>query len=141
MRMKVGQLENVSITGDSALFSLNPEIYSLSAVFSAAYVLCDKAFIMLDGHPQDEILVEIIPKNGFELKKLVEDFNEELINQSVYEAREDVYKDFRKAIMEKLLLPSQYEKYAENVIVDKVVPVTRQKIHKEDGEKIAANKT
>lgn len=118
--MKIGQLQNIEIKDNSALISINPEIYSLSAIFSAAYVMCDKAFIMIDGHPAEEILVEISPKKGSELMPLVEEFNDELINYIVYEVRDERHRELRNAIVQKLLLPKEAGEYADRFQVKKV---------------------
>ena len=45
-----------------ALISINPKIYPLDVVYSAVYILLDKAYIVIDGDPEEEIIVEIRSK-------------------------------------------------------------------------------
>ncbi len=65
-----------------ALVALNPKIFSLPVIFSAAYVLLDRTFIVIDG-TSDQIVVSLQPKEGKNLRELVEMFNNQLINYSV----------------------------------------------------------
>ena len=87
------------------VFSINPKIYSLDIVYSAAYILIDKAFIILDGDPEKEIKVEIRKKKPEqELKDLVRDFNEELLNYAVYKVQSEKNKNIREMILQRVLL-------------------------------------
>jgi len=66
-----------------ALVSVNPKIYSLGVVFSAAYVMLEKAFVAIDGNPNENIIVSLRPKKGKALERLAQQFNEQLINFAV----------------------------------------------------------
>ena len=133
--MKIGQLENVEIKNNTALVSINPKIYSLSAIFSAAYCLCDKAFILIDGHPAEEVLVELSPKNNSELMPILESFAEELINYVVYEIRDERNLELRNSIIEKLLISNKYEKYSKSVEIVSVEPAKTEHNSKIDNKK------
>jgi len=89
-----------------ALFSVNPKIYSLAVVYSACYILLDRAYIFLDGDPTVEILVEIRKKEkiGESLKKLTYDFSSELINYAVYDKQSEKNRDIRETILKKIIL-------------------------------------
>ena len=76
--MKIGQLKNIEIEDNSALITINPEIYPLSAIFTAAYCMCDKAYMLIDGSPAEEIFVEITPKDNTEPIKLVQEYSGQL---------------------------------------------------------------
>ncbi|MAG21918.1 MAG: hypothetical protein CL943_01250 [Candidatus Diapherotrites archaeon] len=65
------------------LLSINPKIYSLGVVFSAAYVLLEKAFIVVDGNPEEQLVVSLQPKKGKNLTELANEFNQQLINFAV----------------------------------------------------------
>ena len=43
---------------------MNPKIYPIDVVYAAAYVMIDRAFIILDGDPKEEIKVEIRKKKN-----------------------------------------------------------------------------
>lgn len=62
------------------IVSVNPKIYSLDVVYSAAKGFLDKAYLVIDGDPKNEIIVEIKPKKkASDLETLGRDFNNELI--------------------------------------------------------------
>jgi His-Xaa-Ser system protein HxsD len=64
-------------------FWLNTKTYPLEAIYSAAYVFLDRAYIYLDGDPKKEIMVSLkgktkLTKKG--LENLVGEFHNELLN-------------------------------------------------------------
>ena len=66
-----------------ALVSVNPKIYSLGVVFSAAYVLLEKAFVVIDGNPDEQVIVSLRPKKGRGIRAIADEFNEQLVNFAV----------------------------------------------------------
>ena len=65
---------------------VNPKLYSLEAVYGAAYVFLDKAYLRLDGNPEKEITVQIKSKENLNkkgLENLAGDFLNELLNYSL----------------------------------------------------------
>ena len=99
--------ENIIIKEDKALLKLNPRIYHPDVVRSSAYILMDKADIFLDEDAVGNITAEIIPKEGQQVKQLVEQFNQELLNYSVYKAHSEKNKDLREAILKRVLLTNE----------------------------------
>lgn len=88
-----------------ALFAINPQIYPLELVYSASYIMIDKAFIILDGDPQQKILVEIRKKKPEQnIRDLVTEFNEELLNYAVYQIQSEKNRDIREIILQRVLL-------------------------------------
>lgn len=88
--------------------SVNPKIYPLHIVYSAAYVFLDKAFVNIEGNPEEDILVTIIPKDlKTNLEALGRDFNNELINYAVFSTRYGLTKQIREKIVEKLVEASK----------------------------------
>jgi len=101
---KLGNIEIDDVNG-FAVFSINPEIYPLELVYSAAYIMIDKAFIILDGDPDKEILVEIRKKTEDQnLNELVREFNEELLNYATYKTQTEKNKGIREMILQRVLL-------------------------------------
>lgn len=92
-----------------AALSINPDIFALEVMYSAAYVLMDKAYFMFSGDPSEEIQVEIIPKEekDVDLKKVALKFNNEMINYSAYAIQASRNKEIRAAIIEKALGTNQ----------------------------------
>ena len=103
--METNALGNIELKEDFALFTVNPRIYPLDIVYSAAYIMIDKAFIVLDGDPEKEIKIEIRKKKKEqELKTLVQEFNEELLNYAVYKVQSEKNKVLREKILQRVLL-------------------------------------
>jgi len=86
------------------IISVNPKIYSLPIVYSAAYVFLDKAYVILDGDPKEEILVKLRPKKGQDLETLGREFNNELLNYAFYAVQSERTKSIRNAIVQRALL-------------------------------------
>ncbi len=64
-------------------FWLNTKTYPLEAIYSAAYVFLDRAYIFLDGDPEKEIIVSLKAKKPLtqkELENLKGEFHNELLN-------------------------------------------------------------
>lgn len=80
-------VENIKINkrDNAVIVSVNPSIYPLEVVYSAAYMFLDKVYVFIDGNTDKEILVKLKPKNkGEDLEELAGLFNNELVNYSVY---------------------------------------------------------
>jgi His-Xaa-Ser system protein HxsD len=102
---KANKLGNIEIGEDCAVFSVNPKIYPLDIVYRAAYIMIDKAFIILDGDPEESIKIEIRKKKQEqELHELVKEFNEELLNYSVYKVQSEKNAVLRETILQRVLL-------------------------------------
>lgn len=98
-------LGNIEMQQDHAVFSVNPKIYPLELIYSAAYIMIDKAFIVLDGDPDKTIKIEVRKKKPEQdLKTLVMEFNEELLNYAVYKAQSERNKVLRETILQRVLL-------------------------------------
>lgn len=102
-------IDNLEIHADHVTVSVNPKIYSLDVVYSASYVLMDKAYIVINGDPEEEIVVEIRPKKGEVSEKLGRDFNNELINYAVYRSQAEVNKGVKEAIVARALMTNAGE--------------------------------
>jgi His-Xaa-Ser system protein HxsD len=102
---ETNELKNIEFKKDCAMLTINPEIFPLEIIYSAAYILIDKAFIVLDGDPKEQILVEIRKKEeSQELRKIVQDFYGELLNYSVYKKQTDSNAGVREIILQRALL-------------------------------------
>ena len=98
-------LDNIEIHKNFAIISVNPKMYPLSVIYSAAYWLLDRVHVLIDGDPETEVLVEIRPKKEqkVDLKKIGYEFNDELINYSVYTVQATRNKKLREMIVENAL--------------------------------------
>ena len=102
-----GKIRNFEIDKkeNSAFILLNPKIYPLEVIYSAGYVFLDRAYVLLDGDPKTEVIVQLKAKNKSEdLEKLALDFNNELVSYAVYVVQAARTSEIRKAIVERALL-------------------------------------
>jgi hypothetical protein len=74
-------VNNLEINPDKGhvLCSVNPKIYALDTIYTAGKVFLEHSFVIIDGDPEQEILVELRPKKSQDLEELGRDFNNELI--------------------------------------------------------------
>ena len=97
-------MEKLEIRDGSAIISVNPMIYPLTIIYSAAYVFLDRAYILLDGNPKKEIVVKLKPKGGDDPEKLANEFFNELINYADYSRRAGQTKKIRETILQRALI-------------------------------------
>ncbi len=115
-----------------AIISVNPKVYSLEVVYSAAYVFLDKAYFFLDGDPESDIKIVMKAKNEKinqkELEKMARDFGNELINYSVYIAQAARNQGVREAIIKRALATNLGEEYAPEEIEETELKEAAEKI-------------
>lgn len=97
-------MNNVEIKNGSVLLTVNPKIYPLDTIYSAAYVFLDRAYILLDGNPDEIILVQIKPKAAEDLQRLGCEFNNELLNYADYHSRAEHTQKIRELILQRALI-------------------------------------
>lgn len=90
--------------GKEATVMVNTKLYPPEVIYSAAYVFLDKAHFLFDGDPKKEVVVTVKPKEkSLDLKRLCLDFNNELINYSVYVIQAARKQAIREAIIKRAL--------------------------------------
>ena len=92
-----------------ALVSVNPKIYPLGVVFSAAYVMLEKAFVAIDGDPKEQIVVSLEPKNGKDIDGLAREFNEQLVNFAVNLEQSNATKALREEFVKQAFLTHSHK--------------------------------
>lgn len=95
---------NIKINDGQAVIAVNPKLYPLEAVYSAAYVFMDRAYIVLDGDPEKEILVKMHLKAEGSLETLGNEFNNELLNYADYLTRAKETKKIREMILRRAII-------------------------------------
>jgi His-Xaa-Ser system protein HxsD len=88
------------------ILKINPVIYPLDVIYSAAYVFLDKAYIILGGEPNKEIIVSIKSKDGKDNKIALEFYNE-LVVYLEYKQNFENNKEIRKTLLQVALLGSE----------------------------------
>ena len=90
----------------AVVIKINSKIYPLHTVYSASYVFLDRCYIMLDGDPEKEILVELRLKkdSNLELGVLAREFFNELLNYAFYEEQSRKNATLRNTLLRAALL-------------------------------------
>ena len=107
-------LNNIRINKaeNSVLVTVNPKIYPLEIVYSAAYVFIDRAYVLIDGDPEKEILVDLKLKETGNVEELGREFNNELINYAVYAVQSARTQGVRDALVHKVFETNTCEETA-----------------------------
>ena len=111
----------IKITDDYAELRVNSKIYSKEIIFAVGYVFLDKAYILLD-RGKDDIIVYLYPqKKSANLKTLILEFCNELMNYAHYFSRSENNAEAIKTIMQRALFsaaPSLVQEAEEKEIED-----------------------
>ena len=89
------------------IVSVNTKIYPLDVIYSASYVFLDRAYILLDGEPNKVVTVRMVPKEGYDLKKMGMEFNNELLNYSLYKRQSEKNAAIRQAIIQRAIITGE----------------------------------
>ena len=94
----------MTIENNSVILNINAKVYALETVYSAAYVFLDRAYVLLDGDPEKDIIVKLKPKGNEDLEKLGGEFFNELINYGDYKKRAEQTKSIREMLLQRALI-------------------------------------
>ncbi|NYZ78836.1 hypothetical protein H0N99_01680 [Candidatus Micrarchaeota archaeon] len=94
--------KNIQHRKERVLMSINPKIYPLEVIHAAAYSMIDRAYVILDGDPAEEIIVELIPKDKKCKKDIELEFSNELLNYAVYYNQARMNKEARDSIIKRV---------------------------------------
>lgn len=102
------------------LVSVNPQLYPLQVVYSAAYMFLDKTYMIIGGDPREEIIVELRPKekSKADLEKLGGEFNNELVNYAVYAVQSARNQEIRDALVKRAFITNNLESEEERGELD-----------------------
>ena len=101
----MSNLSNVTIDieNNKCLIKINPKIYRLEIIYSAAYAFLERAYVLIDGDPETEIIVEIKPKNKKEINIIGNEFDNELLNYATYDYYSKKNQEIRDMIVKRAL--------------------------------------
>jgi len=136
-KIKMGRKSlSLDIEKNLILLRLDPRIYPLDVVYSAAYVFIEKAYILLDGDPNKKIFVELRLKTKTgkknQLEELGRDFLNELLNYGFYKK----HSDKNRIIRETLLQTSLFANTQDNSEKDEFEELEEIDFDSEDSESI-----
>ncbi len=78
-------METIEMHEDYVIVNVNPELFSLDAVYLASFQMIEKAYVILDGDPDEMIQVKLIPKNKKDLKTVGWELSNQLLSSQVYD--------------------------------------------------------
>ena len=111
----MSEKSNLKIDDNQLIISVNPKMYPLEAVYSAAYVFMDRAYIVLDGDPEKEIIVNMKLKNEGSLEELGNEFNNELLNYADYLARAKETKNIREMFLQRAIINNDPSAFTQEI--------------------------
>jgi His-Xaa-Ser system protein HxsD len=112
MARDVFSVDNIEVNKSkgNVIISVNPKVYGLDTIFSAAYIFIDNAYVIVDGDPNEEIIVQLRAKDKkMDLEKLGREFNNELINYSFYGIQTARSMPIRAAIVQRAFFTQSEE--------------------------------
>lgn len=119
---------NINLGNRSVLININSKIYPLDVIYSAAYVFLDKSYIIIDGDPDNKIVIELrLKENSLDIKKDLEklsmEFFNELLNYSFYKMQSEKTKELREALLKTALYIYEPEinQRTENIIEEDII--------------------
>ena len=98
---------------------VNSQLYPLEAIYGAAYVFLDRAYLFLDGNPKKQIWIHLKGKKKLakkELKDLAGEFYNELLNCALRDKISKNNQKIREYIVARALFSTTEEKKAKKEI-------------------------
>jgi His-Xaa-Ser system protein HxsD len=108
---------------DNAVYvTIDPKIYSMSVIYTACYVLIDRAYVHIEGLPEYEIKVELRPKETYSLEKLGKEFENELVKHAFFQKQHNEALGVKVLMLKRILAMSDdfAEIYADKGVSDKL---------------------
>lgn len=97
-------ISNLQLNQDHVLVAVNTAVYPRDVVFYAAYVFLDRSYVVIDGNPESELVVELRPKDkSKDLEDLGREFNNELLSYAVYKIQLEQNKSVRDLMLAKTM--------------------------------------
>jgi His-Xaa-Ser system protein HxsD len=95
----------------SVTININSRIHSIDSIIAASYIFIDKAYVILDGEPGEDVTVTLNAKDkNTDLKDLGKSFNNELINYSFYAVQTQKTLPVRAAMIQRAFLTNSEKK-------------------------------
>jgi len=103
---------NLEIDGEEGAVraSINPKIYSMSVIYSAAHSLTNRNYVLIDGDREIEVVVEIKPFDRREnLEELGRIFNNRLLSYQLAEQKRIENMAIKQLILYRALMTNSSE--------------------------------
>ncbi|MBN2457690.1 hypothetical protein JXB31_01005 [Candidatus Woesearchaeota archaeon] len=96
---------NVKVSKEKGVaeISINPKLYPIDVIYSAAYVFLDKAYVLLKGDPESKVIAELKPKDkNAGLETIGNEFNSELLNYANYNKISEKNLEIKKLLLHEI---------------------------------------
>lgn len=101
--MKESDFLHVDEKGKSVVVKINAKMFPIDLVYDAAYSMLGRAYVILDGNPNEEVFAILTPRNfKGDLQELGRIFYDEIVNSSFYAVQLMRNKDVRTALVESI---------------------------------------
>ncbi|MBI4450899.1 hypothetical protein HY642_02910 [Candidatus Woesearchaeota archaeon] len=110
---------NVEAGDGRCIVKVQTRLFPMDVIYTAAYSLLDKAYVVLDGDPSDFVLVEIRSKAGTDHERLANLFNDQLLNYAVYKTQSERNAALRQIILQRALLSNGFDASSQATLEDK----------------------
>jgi His-Xaa-Ser system protein HxsD len=104
---KMGGVSKIDDGEGFVLVSVDPKIYPLEVIYTAAYVFLERAYVFLEGDLEKEVVIKLTTKvksSKEELDILGKEFLNELINYGLYKTQSEKNGEIRQILLQRALL-------------------------------------
>jgi len=131
--------ENIEIDKKENVVSVtvDPKIYTLDTILSAAYVFIDDAYVVITGDPNQEVVVKLKGKSKCNLVELGRNFNNELLNYAFYAIQTARTMPIRTAIVQRAFFTQAAKPVASKETTKATKPEKKEPSYLEDPYGIA----
>jgi len=96
-------INNIEMHQDHMIVSLNPGVFPLPVVYSAAESFLETNYLVIRGDPEEEIIVEFRLRQHGDLEQIGREFNNQLIYHLEEYLESEQGEEFMKRIMQRAL--------------------------------------
>lgn len=124
---EAGEAISIDNKNGIARISLNPLVYNMNVIYTTSYLFLEKSYVLLDGDPKKEIIVELRPKElgpnerialenneNSSIKQLCYEFMDSLIITGFSRMQNKESADVKSLILKRILLIEGLEQEKSN---------------------------
>jgi His-Xaa-Ser system protein HxsD len=114
--IKINKSEN------SVIVTIDTNIYNINVIYTTCYALIDKIYVHISGNPESELLIELKPKDNYNLEKLGNEFENELIKYAFYQKQHNESIGLKSLMLKRILAltDNNVQTYIDKSIKEKI---------------------
>ncbi|MCB9358619.1 hypothetical protein H6503_01685 [Candidatus Woesearchaeota archaeon] len=94
---------NIKIEDGIAYVTIKPQIYGMKVILTACYALLQYYYFHIEGDPETELTIRIIPQQKEDITKFANEFENELIKSAFYKKQHDETLGIKTLMMKRIL--------------------------------------